>query len=122
MQNNHIAMSMPLYRKKSFEAFQRRLEAVRPKKSGDATLSDAMQDFMAAASAETLTSLEKGLRTRTLELAGVCYVLILNKKSPTPNGVPSCTVVFTIIEMQLARGIHQICHGICGVFSPFPLS
>ena len=85
MQNYHIAM--PLYRKKSFEAFQRRLEAVRPKKSGDATLSGAMQDFMAAASAETLASLEKGLRTRTLELAGVCYVLMLNNESPTLNVV-----------------------------------
>ena len=112
---------MPLYRKKSFEAFQRRLEAVRPKKSGDATLSGAMQDFMAAASAETLASLEKGLRTRTLELAGVCYVLMLNKKSPTLNVVPSCTVVFAIIEMQLARGHPSTMSRNLRCFLPLPL-
>ena len=68
---------MHLCRKRPFEAFQRRLEAVRPKKSGEATLSGAMQDFLAAQSAETLASLEKALRTRTLELAGVYYVLCI---------------------------------------------
>ena len=36
-------------------------------------MSDAMHDFVDAPSMETLASLEKGLRSRTLELAGaVC--------------------------------------------------
>ena len=60
-------------RTKAFEALQRRLERARPAEVAaeeEATLSDAMHDFVAAPSTETLASLEKGLRTRTLELAG----------------------------------------------------
>ena len=59
-------------RTKAFGALQRRLERARPAKAADeeATLSDVMHDFVAAPSTETLASLEKGLRTRTLELAG----------------------------------------------------
>ena len=60
----------PFPRTKAFEALQRRLERARPSEAAEATLSDAMQDFVAAPSRETLASLEKGLRTRTLELAG----------------------------------------------------
>ena len=64
-------------RTKAFAALQRRLERARPEKAAGeegATLSDAMHDFVAAPSTETLASLEKGLRTRTLELAGKCKV------------------------------------------------
>ena len=59
-------------RTKAFGALQRRLEAACPERgtSVEATLSDAMHDFVAAPSMETLASLEKGLRSRTLELAG----------------------------------------------------
>ena len=57
-------------RTKAFAALQRRLERARPAVAEEATLSDAMHDFVAAPSTETLASLEKGLQTRTLELAG----------------------------------------------------
>ena len=62
-------------RTKAFGALQRRLDRAnraRPAKAAaeEATLSDAMHDFVAAPSTGTLASLEKGLRSRTLELAG----------------------------------------------------
>ena len=56
---------------RAFEALQRRLTAARPTRAPEATLSDAMHDFVDAPSVETLASLEKGLRSRTLELAGI---------------------------------------------------
>ena len=66
-------------RTKAFEAMQRRLERARPDKAAaeeEATLSDAMHDFVAAPSAETLALLEKRLRLRTLELAGKNETLV----------------------------------------------